>query len=182
MRHCIPVITFCIVSTVFGTGLSAQSPAPERLLTRAGLETGHVSGLVSDAVGRGVADASVLALGQTLISARSDARGHFQLSLPPGDYVLRATRSGYISTYREPVRVRSSVVLQRNITMTRQGEAISELVADDSHAHTDLAWWLRHLSRSVLRDGMAEPGTAASAPSDISPSRATDGAARKSVV
>jgi hypothetical protein len=178
MRHHIPVITICIVSAGFATGLSAQSPAPERLLARAALETGHVSGLVSDAVGRGVADASVLALGQTLVSARSDARGHFQLALPPGDYVLRATRSGYISTYREPVRVRSSVVLLRNITMTRQGEAISELVADESHAHTDLAWWLRHLSRSVLRDGMTEPGSAASSPPDISPSRAADSASR----
>jgi hypothetical protein len=178
MRHRIPVITICIVSTWVGASLSAQSPAPERLLARAAIETGHVSGLVSDAVGRGVADASVLALGQTLVSARSDVRGHFQLSLPPGDYVLRATRSGYISTYREPVRVRSSVVLQRNITMTRQGEAISELVADDNHAHTDLAWWLRHLSRSVLRDGTAEPGAVESAPPDISPSRAMDGAAR----
>ena len=150
-RHFAAVVMLVLLSwsadSWLGSALSAAAPGS--------VETGRVSGLISDGVGRGVADASVLALGQTIITARSDMRGHFSLTLPPGDYVLRASRSGYISTYREPLRVKSSMVIERNITMTRQDDGPSTFIVDDTHSHTDLAWILRHMPRSVLRDGAA---------------------------
>lgn len=126
---------------------------------------GRVAGLVRDAAGQGLAGVSVLALGETIVSVRSDGEGRFLLSLAPGDYVLKATRTGYISNYREPVRVSSTTQLERTITLTREAGAAPDPTTDD-HAHTDIAWALRHLTRSVLRDtGPAAPGF--TTPSDI---------------
>lgn len=119
-------------------------------------EGGRVQGFVRDAAGLAVSGASVLAVGTTVIAARSNARGRFEMALPFGDYILRATREGYVSTYREPVRVQSSVSLERVITLVRQDEAMAAANPPASHAHTDLAWQLRHLPRSVLRDGAAQ--------------------------
>jgi len=142
MSHRIPAIAFAgiVVAVLLSPDLGASTPASGRLL-----------GIVRDAAGVAIADASVLAVGQTIVSSRSDVRGRFQMAIPPGDYVLKATRTGYVSTYREPVRVDSTTRLERTITLTRQGESPVAIVADD-HAHTDLAWRLRHLPRSVLRD------------------------------
>jgi hypothetical protein len=114
-----------------GVWVSAGSPAV----------VGRVQGLVRDAVG------------QSVVSVRSDATGHFALSLPPGDYVLKATRSGYLSNYRESLRVQSATLVERNITLVKQLDTPFD--TDDGAAHTDLAWRLRHLPRTVLRD---EPG------------------------
>ena len=119
--------------------------------------SGRLHGLVRDAAGIAIADASVLAVGASIVSARSDIRGRFQMALPPGDYVLKATRTGYLSTYREPVTVASSTSLERTITLTRHADQVMTGPID-SHAHTDLAWRLRHLTRSVLRDEGMTPG------------------------
>lgn len=144
----------------FGANPSAQPGVSEGVMTSAAFVSGGVQGLVRDAAGKGLADASVLAVGQTILSARSDVRGRFLLSLPPGDYILKASRSGYVSNYREPVRVQSSALLERTITLTKLDEPAADRATDDGHAHTELAWRLRHLSRSVLRDGAdAIPGT-----------------------
>jgi hypothetical protein len=142
----------CGASLWLAAEASSQSLAPVRLTAWEGTTAGRVHGLVRDAAGRGVADASILAVGLRIVSARSDAAGRFVLSLPPGDYVLRASRDGYVSTYREPVRVDTSTRLERNITLMRQEAALVD-AADDAHSHTDSAWRLRHLRRSVLRDG-----------------------------
>jgi len=95
----------------------------------------------------------VLAIGTTVAAARSDQSGRFQMALPAGDYVLRATRAGYVSTYREPVRVQRAISLERVITLVRQAVTVDAAKITDTHAHTELAWQLRHLPRSVLRDG-----------------------------
>jgi hypothetical protein len=99
-----------------------------------------------------LSETSVLAVGPTIVSVRSDALGRFALSLPPGDYVLKATRAGYVSNYREALRVQSATFVERNITLVKQTDPLQGAAASDSHAHTDLAWQLRHLPRSVLRD------------------------------
>jgi hypothetical protein len=141
-RH---LLSITILMCGYAMAVHASAPA-----------AGRVTGLVRDAVGIALPDVSVLALGETIVSARSDPQGRFQLSLPPGDYILKATRTGYVSNYREPVKVQSTTLLERTITLTRQPGAPDP--ADEDHAHTDLAWALRHLTRSVLRDGIAGPG------------------------
>ena len=164
MRHRNPVITIVCAGVVALLGGAASalaqlapsaSPEAIRLASNFPARAGRVQGIVKDQSGIVIGDASVLAVGQTVVSARSDAAGRFHLALPPGDYVLRASRDGYVSTYREPVRVQSHTRLERTITLTRQGEAAVTPAAGE-HAHTELAWLLRHLPRSVLRD---ESGT-----------------------
>ena len=131
--------------------------------------SGRVLGIVRDGTGLAIADADILAVGQTIVSSRSDVRGRFQMMLPPGNYVLKATRTGYVSTYREPVRVDSSTRLERTITLTRQSDS-PFAVPTDAHSHTDLAWQLRHLPRSVLRD---ESGTSGAGGQTTAPSQDT---------
>jgi hypothetical protein len=114
---------------------------------------GRIQGVVRDDRGQALGDVSIVAMGSSLASVRSDARGRFLLAVSPGDYVLRATRTGYVSTFREAVRVRSSDLLERQITLIRQEApiAIAASLLDD-HAHSEAAWRLRHLPRVVLRD------------------------------
>jgi hypothetical protein len=165
MWHRNPVVSIVSAGVVALLGVAvsahAQSIAPSsspeaiRVASNLPARAGRVQGSVKDPSGVAIGDASILAVGQTVVSARSDAAGRFHLALPPGDYVLRASRDGYVSTYREPVRVQSHTRLERTITLTRQGDA-AVTPAAGQHAHTELAWLLRHLPRSVLRD---ESGT-----------------------
>ena len=168
--HRIPVAAIALISLlgpIVGAASAQTPPAPTRVLASAPIAAGRVHGMVRDGAGIAVADASILAVGQTVIAARSDHRGRFQMAVPPGDYILRAARDGYVSTYREPVRIQSSISVERIITLVKQGEAAVAAVAD-GHSHTDLAWRLRHLPRSVLRDGMtAAPSDATAHPSTI---------------
>ena len=179
-RISVAAIAICMLFGAPAIAVHAQSRSPARVLASALLSSapvgaasfwpassalpggasagvaGRVHGFVRDAAGLGVADASVLAVGLTVIASRSNAQGRFEMTLPAGDYILRATREGYVSTYREPVRVQGNFSLERVITLIRQGEAVAAANPPDSHSHTDLAWQLRHLPRSVLRDGAAQ--------------------------
>lgn len=149
---------------------------------------GRIRGRVHDDLGAAIDDAAVIAMGATLTAARSDASGRFSLVLAPGEYVLRATRDGYVSTYREAVRVTTRGDIERNITLTRGAATLTRVAAlaapgarpprsagpglvgadgdtDGDAAHDELAWRLRHLPRTVLRDvgeGSGSPGVNAS--------------------
>ncbi len=162
--HRVPVAAVAI-AVAFGASAGASGHGGRD----AAVVGGRVHGFVRDAAGAAIVDASVLAIGTTVVAARSDAYGRFLLALPAGDYVLRATRTGYVSTYREPVKVRRAISLERVITLTRQTQAVAEAArVTDTHAHTELAWRLRHLPRSVLRDGGADAAWM-EAPSDAFP-------------
>lgn len=140
------------------------------VMIRASVAAGVVSGVVRDDQGQLVAGVAVTAIGTTQAQARTDAAGAFNLSLAPGDYVLRATRDGYVSPYKEWVRIGASARLQRNITITRQpgsperqvllagltpGLSSERATAPKPAATSDSlqAWYLRHLPRTILRDG-----------------------------
>ena len=158
------VFVACVSAAICAESARAQtSPRlPVPISQQASLTDGSVHGLVRDDLGRAIGGVNVIALGTTLGMAKSDATGRFTLALAPGDYVLRATREGYLSTYREPIRVQTSALLERNITLVRLGvtalalpPSISDLLIpdkDDDGNHTEAAWRLRHLTRSVLRD------------------------------
>jgi hypothetical protein len=129
-----------------------------------------IQGVVRDEAGQAVGGVSILAMGATLAAVRTDSRGRFLLLLAPGEYILRAVREGYLSTVRESIRVHPEVPIEREITLTRvssqpvSGERDLPAVADtepSDHAHTELAWRLRHMTRSVLRDRAAVPMPAA---------------------
>ena len=118
---------------------------------------GRIQGIVRDDRGQALRDVSIVAVGSTFATARSDSLGRFSLALSPGDYVVRAARDGYVSTYREAVRVHASMLVEREITLIRQISDATPvaLVPTDDHAHSEAAWRLRHLPRTVLRDATA---------------------------
>ena len=170
MRHFLAIV-LTLASLVGGaSAVLAQGVPGPALGPRASTATGRVDGIVTDQTGATLDGVSVLALGSALAMVRTDGAGRFSLQLPPGQYVLRATREGYVSTYREPVRIQSDVSLRRSITLVRadaaardaaaalpaDGDAIAPSAPVGEHAHSDTAWRLRHLTRTVLRD---EAGT-----------------------
>jgi len=177
-RPLIHLIVTAAAAAVTGTATMATpayaqlTRAPKQVTMTASAAPGVVSGVVRDDQGQLVAGVAVTAIGTTQAQARTDSTGNFNLALVPGDYVLRATRDGYVSPYKEWVRIGASARLQRNITITKQpglperklliasagltpslssekATATRPTAASDS-VH---AWYLRHLPRTVLRDG-----------------------------
>ena len=96
---------------------------------RASAGDGVVQGVVQDETGARVAGVTLLALGATLSTTRSDRDGRFVLPLAPGEYILRASREGYVSVYREALRIQTSVVIERRITVTRKTTGVSDIVS-----------------------------------------------------
>ena len=161
---------------VSGPAFAQGKIAPTLLTRQASAASGAIAGLVHDGDGRAVPGASILALGAAPlpVMARTDSAGRFALTLPAGEYILRATREGYLSTYREPVRVQSSTTLRRDITLVRLGAADAPVVvlagvvtaplreparrgpadADPlgDHPLDETVWRLRHLPPTALRD------------------------------
>jgi hypothetical protein len=182
---------------------AAQAGSPEPVAVRASsAPISGVSGIVVDESGTGVGGVSVLAMGTTMAMVRTDERGRFSLRLPPGPYVLRATRDGYISTYRELIDVRREITISRAITLVRiddvdvqpvlastsQPAAVFDpLPADDEPAATgastsETAWRLRHLPRTALRDEATTTAWAAPAPRARSPLTLADLSGRVDVM
>jgi hypothetical protein len=167
--------TFVLAADVAPAAAQAQRRQPAPLEQRASAAPGRILGIVCDEAGLAINGVNIVALGTTLASVQSDAGGRFSLRLPPGEYILRASREGYISSFREPVRVQTSTPIERNIILIRVGEidrvVLASMTGNASrqptgtsepspaglrdHAHSELAWRLRHLTRSILRDGMA---------------------------
>lgn len=174
MRH---ARTFSIVSVGLVVAVSApaayaqqrqpvQSKQP--VYQQVSITSGRVRGIVRDDHGKGVGGASISAIGTTSMVVQSDATGRFVLPLPSGEYILRAHRDGYVSTYRDLVMVRPSTSLERTITMTKttaagrtvmvagmSGAPVSTVtppLADPDRPHDKTAWYLSHLKRPVLRD------------------------------
>jgi hypothetical protein len=166
-RQIPPFVAVAALLFLYGNDATAQ--ALIRVSTESAIASpmrvGRVDGMVRDEAGGAVAGVSIVAMGETISAARSDARGRFSLLLEPGEYVLRATRTGYISTYREAIVVRSSARVEREIRLTREGASVNEAgvvaaqpIADSragTHSHSEAAWRLRHLPRSILRDATA---------------------------
>ena len=161
MPRPLPVL-FAIASAALAASepVSAQtaSRAPLPVSQQASMLDGRVQGLVRDDIGRAVVGASIMALGTTMAFARSDDRGHFSLALVPGDYVLRATRDGYVSTYRELIRIQTSALIERTITVARAGSPAAVAAKPDDYSPSEVAWRLRHLTPTALRDVSPVPG------------------------
>lgn len=142
---------------------------------------GVINGIVSDERGGPLSGAMVSALGATMAMTVTDANGRFSLEkLPAGDYTLRAHLAGFAASRRENVRVgltappvyrlqlhrldgavattgrTTETVTSRPILAAGFGlpsaDAGDAAASDDGHSHTDTAWRLRHLTRSILKD------------------------------
>jgi hypothetical protein len=141
---------------------------------------GVIKGIVSDELGGPLPGAMVSALGATMAMAVTDANGRFSIEkLPTGDYTLRAHLAGFAASPRATVRVGVTpasiyrLQLHRLDTVVPTTGTTNDLTtrpilaagfglpsvassdsteADDDHPHTDTAWRLRHLTRSILKD------------------------------
>lgn len=177
MRHArtFSIVSIGLVMAVSAPAAFAQQPrprkplqAPQPVWQQVSLTSGRVRGIVRDDHGKGVGGATISAIGTTSMVVLSDATGRFVLPLPSGEYIIRAHRDGYVSTYRDLVMVRPSTSLERTITMTKAAPtsravmvagisgasvtAIAPPLVDPEHPHDQTAWYLSHLKRPVLRD------------------------------
>ena len=171
-------------------GLTAVPAAAQRTLVPSArvaqqgqqvrLSLGSIQGLVTDERGGPLAGAMVSALGAATLMATTDSRGRFIIQpLPVGEYQLRVHLAGFVTSRRDGVRVNAATADVNKIQLRRalddplaarpilaagvvlpSGENPTAETGDN---HSDVAWWLRHLRRSVLKqDGavVAVPDTA----------------------
>lgn len=127
---------------------------------------GRLDGLVTDHRGAPLPGAAITAQGSAVQFAVSDERGRFSFyGLRPGPYLVRAILPGYASSRRELVQVLPAHAAWQAFRLSRASAAGSDLaelpvlgasvagtIDDQGHDHTPVAWRLRHLKRSVLRD------------------------------
>lgn len=156
-------------------GLTAVAGSAQTRPVPAGLQAarralGGIQGTILDDRGTPLAGAIVSALGGPAPGmAITDAHGQFLIGpLPAGEYMLRVHLAGFVSARFDRVRVGSA---RENIDAIRlhRGEADATLAsrpiltagvavpASDDPAsggddHSEVAWRLRHLKRSVLKD------------------------------
>ena len=171
-RWWLPLVMVCVL---------LPSPAVAQLALRPSLQTtslqatsqtgvmaeGELHGIVQDDRGIALAGAVVSALGSTTAFAVSDRDGRFLFrSLPYGPYLLRAHLQGYVPARARVVQVNGNKSTW-TLALSRAGAegAPSVLAAGvggggqstppdttDEHDHDEVAWRLRHLKRSVLKD------------------------------
>jgi hypothetical protein len=140
------------------------------------VHSAELRGTVRDDGGRPLPGAVVSALGATSAFAISDKDGRFTFrALPPGTYLIRAYLEGHLPARGRLVQVgpdgpsTSAIELVRKL---ERGDAPSVLeasvgastdstspdgapAAEQRHDHDEVAWRLRHLKRSVLKDAEA---------------------------
>lgn len=107
---------------------------PEAQVSRvARLSAGTITGIVLDERGGPVPGARVTATGVTMALAFTDKAGRFQTeTLPAGEYVIRAHRSGFIASKREVVRVGGSTATAPKLEMRRLETATGTSGSEDA--------------------------------------------------
>jgi hypothetical protein len=172
-RWWLPLVMVCVIVP------SAQAQWAERPTLQAAAQAGVASqgelrGVVQDDHGASLPGAVVSALGSISAFAVSDSEGRFLLrNLPYGPYLVRAHLQGYVPARARIVQVNSS---RTNWTLalsrTESSSSTSVLAAGigggeeptppeaagEDHEHDELAWRLRHLKRSILKDEQARVG------------------------
>ena len=147
--------------------LGQASVSPRQAVPQvASLKQARIAGTIRDDRGQAIEGALVSALGATSSLAVTDGAGYFSLALPPGEYQIRVHGDGYSSTFREMVLLGANASITRAIVLNRTGErtvlaaglggrpAVPSGAADPkAHPHSEQAWRLRHLKRTILRDG-----------------------------
>jgi hypothetical protein len=134
-----------------------------------------IDGVVLDETGRPLAGAVISAFGSTSVFAVSDPDGRYSMrNVPYGPYVVRAHLQGYVPPRARLIQVDRAALSVSAIALTRRAEddaSVAVLAAGvggvgvtdeaspdagsqpaDTHDHGEVAWRLRHMKRSVLKD------------------------------
>ena len=168
----LPALALGLLATGAESAL-AQAPLrqTERITELAAITTGQIVGQVHDEGGSPIEGVVVSALGSSNAFAVSDKLGQFSLrQLPPGPYLVRAHREGFLTVRGTIVEVRPSSRTPSSLTMHREGVAATARITEagvggtavaaapvpedeaDERSESGLAWRLRHLKRSILRE------------------------------
>ncbi len=147
---------------------SAQVRLARPVAQVAAVPRAELRGIVLDAQGKPLAGAVASALGSTTAYAVSDADGRFLFeTLPYGPYLLRVHLQGYVPAPSRLIQVDRDMPPVASIVLTRRAdsdEPVPVLTAGvgpvdapaepegETHDHGEVAWRLRHLKRSVLKD------------------------------
>lgn len=176
------VVTAAVVSMAGAGAPAAASPMPAAGPGGGRQAPGgSIVSYVRDQAGRPLAGAIVSAIGRRIVTSVTDDEGRCTFnSLPAGDYLVRVHRSGYVSTSSllvlagpgasttwsfvlKPQLARavdprtakkSPEVLAAGFVGTTALEPASPAPAesDTDHDHSEVAWRLKHLKRSVLKE------------------------------
>ena len=145
-----------------------QASAARAIASASASRHGELRGLVQDDQGAPVAGAVVSAVGSTTVFAVSGDDGRFTFrSLPAGPYLVRAHLQNYLPARGHLVQVTPDAKSATTIALTRRSDATTTAVvaasvapdettaqpAEPQHGHDEVAWRLRHLRRSVLKEG-----------------------------
>jgi hypothetical protein len=166
-RRWLPLVMVCVAVPAPALAQLAIRPQLKAAAQNGVISQGELHGLVQDDRGTALAGAVVSALGSTTAFAVSDREGRFMFrNLPYGPYLLRAHLQGYAPTRARLVQVNSTKnswtlalaradeappVLTAGVGTTGDVDATPEPATGD-HDHDEVAWRLRHLKRSVLKD------------------------------
>lgn len=136
----------------------APSPSPDTALRLATTAAGSIYGAVIDELGAPVEGAVVSALGASSSFAVTDKAGRYRIAdLAAGPYVVRAHRDGFAGARSTLVNVRPAAKAPSSFTLRREVPAVANAgVAPGQTAlprdESAVAWRLRRLGRSVLKD------------------------------
>jgi hypothetical protein len=160
----------------------AQGTSEASVTRIARLSTSTITGVVRDERGAPVPGARVTAIGATMAMAFTDRDGRFVTeTLPAGEYVVRAHRAGFSASRRAIVRVGGAPASAPQLEVRRldatagtsgmvetpldsrpiiaagfslpEGETAEPASGDGKeHPHSETAWRMRHIKRSILKD------------------------------
>lgn len=170
---CPAVALLCLATTA--APLHAQSSVrlqPQPVARLASVAQADLRGVVLDERGTPVQGAVVSALGSASAFAVSDRDGRFTFrNLPAGPYLLRAHLQGYVPARGQIVQVNASsreistIALRRRVDASESATVLAAAVGPaevpagttgdgrpDTDDHGEVAWRLRHLKRSVLKE------------------------------
>ncbi len=164
----IPAIAVVVCVSLIAPASAQVVDQPPLLLSNSSADlAGEIHGIVTDERSQALSGVVVSALGPMTAFAMTDRTGRFGFpALAPGSYLLRAHLQGYTATRASSIKVRRAAQAQAILTLTHGGvpqvlaaglgSAVPlEGPADEAaggHDHSDLAWRLRRLTRSVLKD------------------------------
>jgi len=168
-RWWLSLVVVCAVAPLPAQAQLAGRPTLQAAADRGVVSQGELRGIVQDVRGSSLPGAVVSALGSITAFAVSDSEGRFVFrNLPYGPYLLRAHLQGYVPAPARIVQVNagranwtlalsrtdgagSPNVLAAGLGGAEDGPAPPEATGED-HDHDEVAWRLRHLKRSVLKE------------------------------
>ncbi len=162
------VVGVCLALDV--CDVSAQFVGQESSTIPTDVIVGTIEGVVTDEHGETIEDVVISALGATTFFAVSNKDGEFSFKgLPLGQYLVRTHNQNYLSTRSLLVQVRTLSQTKVSLRLIKSetpqvlaaglgAQNLSLPLVDDSEPkpveddHSELAWRLRHLKRSALKE------------------------------